>query len=179
MRVLRILQRISHRAIDRLRHVHTYPQCVRLLNAPPLIGLRIQISKGIDCIESVQRHAACFVNSDYSRYSSISSMAVQGRVTTLRSGYHPLQSTFTNALSMRDQSLRGTHYQLMLLVRHLTQNLSEQCPLLYHINLITSFIFIPCNSIPCKCFIVISYHVFQRPLAAPLPDQHKRHWQLP
>ena len=52
-------------------------------------------------------------------------MAVQGRVTTLRSGYHPLQLTLTNALSMRDQSLRGTRYQLMLLVRHLTQNLSE------------------------------------------------------
>ena len=32
-------------------------------------------------------------------------MAVQGRVTTLRSGYHPLQLTLTNALSMRDQSL--------------------------------------------------------------------------
>ena len=74
MRVLRILQRISHRAIDRLRHVHTYPQCVQLLNAPPLIGLRIQISKGIDCIESVQRHAACFVNSDYSCHSCVSSM---------------------------------------------------------------------------------------------------------
>ena len=37
-------------------------------------------------------------------------------------------------------------------------------------TLITLFIFIPCNSIPCKCFIVISYHVFERPLAAPLPD---------
>ena len=30
-------------------------------------------------------------------------MAVQGRVRTLRSGYYPLQLTFTNALSMRDQ----------------------------------------------------------------------------
>ena len=52
-------------------------------------------------------------------------MAVQGRVTTLRSGYHPLQSTLINTLSMR-----GTRYQLMLLVRHLTQNLSEEYPLL-------------------------------------------------
>ena len=52
-------------------------------------------------------------------------MAVQGRVRTLRSGYYPLQLTFTNALSMRDQSLRGTRYQLMLLVRHITQNLSK------------------------------------------------------
>ena len=30
--------------------------------------------KGIDCIESVQRRAARFVNNDYSRYSSVSSM---------------------------------------------------------------------------------------------------------
>ena len=29
--------------------------------------------KGIDCIESVQRRAARFVNNDYSRYSSVSS----------------------------------------------------------------------------------------------------------
>ena len=31
-------------------------------------------NKGIDCIESVQRRAARCVNSDYSRYSSVSSM---------------------------------------------------------------------------------------------------------
>ena len=31
-------------------------------------------NKGIDCIESVQRHAVRFVNSDYGRYSSVSSI---------------------------------------------------------------------------------------------------------
>ena len=31
-------------------------------------------NKGIDCVESVQHRAARFVNSDYSRYSSVSSM---------------------------------------------------------------------------------------------------------
>ena len=31
-------------------------------------------NKGIDCMESVQCRAACFVDSNYSRYSSISSM---------------------------------------------------------------------------------------------------------
>ena len=126
-------------------------------------------NKGIDCIKSVQRRGARFVNSDYSHYSSVSPMltdlnwpslqsrrricdlgmlqvrstspfpmtlppylrmAVQGRFTTLRSGYHPLQSTLTNTPYMRDQSLRVTRYQLMLLVRHPTQNLSEECPLL-------------------------------------------------
>ena len=46
MRVLRILLKgISHRAIDRLRHVHTYPQCVRLLNTPRLLGIRTQIKR--------------------------------------------------------------------------------------------------------------------------------------
>ena len=69
----------------------------------------------------------------YKRLRNITTMpalAVQGRVTTLRSGFHPLLSTLTNTLSMWDQSLRGTRYQLMLLVRHLTQNLPEECPLL-------------------------------------------------
>ena len=151
----------------------------RNLSAVVAFHLCLLIWTGLHCSNGAGYViSACFI-----RYAEVKSMSpfpmtlppclhttVKGRVTTFRSGSLPLQSMLTNTLSMWDQPLHGTHYQLMLLVRPLTQNLSEECPLLKHINLITSFIFIPCNSIPCKCFSVISYHVFEWPLATPLLD---------
>ena len=179
MRVLGILQRpgISHRAIDRLRQAHTYPWCVRLLNTPRLLSLRIQIKRltvsnplnaaqhllltattaarvafhlclliwtGLLCSQGAgYAISACFIRyievKSTSPFSILSQwpylrpclcMAVQGRVATVRSVSLPLQTTLTNTLSMWDQSLHGTRYQLTLLVRHLIQNLSEKCPLL-------------------------------------------------
>ena len=124
MRVLRIHQSAL------VVKARAYLSVVRPIVEYATVAWSPHTNKGIDCIESVQRLAARFVNSDYSRYSSVSPMltdlnwpslqsrrricdlgmfykihrgqvmAVQGRVTTLRSGYHPLQSTLTNTLSM-------------------------------------------------------------------------------
>ena len=48
-----------------------YPRWVPLI---PTVAWSPHTNKGIDCVESVQHRAARFVNSDYSRYSSVSSM---------------------------------------------------------------------------------------------------------
>ena len=127
-------------------------------------------NKGIDSIEFVQRRAARFVNSDYRRYSSVSSMLTdlnwpslqsRRRICNLGKFYkihrgqvnislpydltsvpaygrtrasHDFKIRLPSLFGRRLQtlflceieSLRGTSYQLMLLVRHLTQNLSEE-----------------------------------------------------
>ena len=45
-----------------------------MLSGLELYSRWVPPNKGIDCVESVQHRAARFVNSDYSRYSSVSSM---------------------------------------------------------------------------------------------------------
>ena len=142
MRVLGILQR-NLSSCDRSVKASSYLSLVRPNVEYATVAWCPHTNKGIDCIESVQRRAARFVNSDYSRYSSVLSvltdlnwpslqsrhricdismfirytevkstspfpmtlppclrMAVQGRLTTLRSGSLPFQRTLTNTLSM-------------------------------------------------------------------------------
>ena len=64
MKVLGILQR-NPSLCDRSVKARSYLLLVRPI---------VDTNKGIDCIESVQRRAARFANSDYSPYSSVSSM---------------------------------------------------------------------------------------------------------
>ena len=47
---------------------------MRLIIEYATVAWSPHITKGIDCIESVQRRAARFVNNNYSRYNSVSSM---------------------------------------------------------------------------------------------------------
>ena len=73
MRVLRILQR-NLSSCDRSVKARAYLSLVRPIVEYATVAWSPHTNKGIDCIESVQRHAARFVNSDYSRCSSVSSM---------------------------------------------------------------------------------------------------------
>ena len=73
MRVLRILQR-NLSSCDRSVKARAYLSLVRPIVEYATVAWSPHTNKGIDCIESVQRRAARFVNSDYSRYSSVSSM---------------------------------------------------------------------------------------------------------
>ena len=73
MRVLRILQR-NLSSCDRSVKARAYLFLVRPIVEYATVAWSPHTNKGIDCIESVQRRAARFVNSDYSRYSSVSSM---------------------------------------------------------------------------------------------------------
>ena len=163
MRVLGILQR-NLSSCSRAVKERSYLSSVRPIVEYATVAWSPHTKKGINGIESVQRRAARFINNDYSRYSSVSSMltdfnwlslqsrrricdlgmfykihrgqvnisfpydlisvpsmTVQGPVTTLRSGSHPLQLT---------QSPYGTRCQLTLLVLRRTQNSSEECLLI-------------------------------------------------
>ena len=73
MRVLRILQR-NLSPCDRSVKARAYLSLVRPIVEYATVAWSPHTNKGIDCIESVQHRAARFVNSDYSRYSSVSSM---------------------------------------------------------------------------------------------------------
>ena len=73
MRVLGILQR-SLSSCDRSVKEHCYLSLVRPIVEYATVAWSPNTKKGIDCIESVQRRGARFVNNDYSRYSSVSSM---------------------------------------------------------------------------------------------------------
>ena len=168
MRVLRILQR-NLSSCDWSVEASAYLSLVRPIVEYATVAWSPHTNKGIDCIESVQRHAARFVNSDYSRYSSVSSMLtdlkwpslqsrrricdlgmfykihrgqdiflpydltfvpVYGRTRASHDFKIRLPSSSVDAYKHVSSILRGTRYQLMLLVRHLTQNLPEECPLL-------------------------------------------------
>ena len=73
MRVLKILQRnLSSR--DRSVKTRAYLSLVRPTVEYATVAWSPHTNKWIDCIESVQRRAARFVNSDYNRYGSVSSM---------------------------------------------------------------------------------------------------------
>ena len=142
IRVLGILQ-WNLSSCYRSVKAHSFLSLVRPIVEYATVAWSSLTNKGIDCVESVQHRAARFVNSNYSRCSSVSSMltdlnwpsrqsrrriwglgmffkihrgqvsisfpmklppcmgmAVQRRVTTLRSGFHPLESTLTNTLSI-------------------------------------------------------------------------------
>ena len=73
MRVLRILQR-NLSSCDRSVKARAYLSLVRPIVEYATVAWSPHTNKGIDCVESVQHRAARFVNSDYSRYSSVSSM---------------------------------------------------------------------------------------------------------
>ena len=73
MRVLGILQK-NLSSCDRSVEEHCYLSLVRPIVEYATVAWSPHIKKMIDCIESVQRRAAQFINNDYSRYSSISSM---------------------------------------------------------------------------------------------------------
>ena len=72
MRVLRILQR-NLSSCDRSVKACAYLSLVRPIVEYATVAWSPHTNKWIDCIESVQRRAARFVNSDYSRYGSVSS----------------------------------------------------------------------------------------------------------
>ena len=72
-RVLRILQR-NLSSCDRSINARAYLSLVRPIVEYATVVWSPRINKGIDCIECIQRRAARFVNSDYSRYGSDSSM---------------------------------------------------------------------------------------------------------
>ena len=168
MRVLRILQR-NLSSCDWSVEASAYLSLVRPIVEYATVAWSPHTNKGIDCIESVQRRAARFVNSDYSRYSSVSSMLTDLKWPSLQSRHRicdlgmfykihrgqdiflpydltsvpvygrtrashdfkiRLPSSSVDAYKHVSSILRGTRYQLMLLVRHLTQNLPEECPLL-------------------------------------------------
>ena len=73
MRVLGILQRNLSSCARSVKE-HCYLSLVRPIAEYATVAWSPHTKKGIDCIESVQRRAARFVNNDYSRYSSVSSM---------------------------------------------------------------------------------------------------------
>ena len=70
MRVLGIFQR-NLSSCDRLVKASSYLSLVRQIVEYATVVWSPHTHKRIDCIESVQRPAARFVNSDYSRYSSV------------------------------------------------------------------------------------------------------------
>ena len=72
-RVLGILQR-NLSSYDRSVKEHCYLSLVRPIVEYTTVAWSPHTKKEIDYIESVQRRAARFVNNDYSRYSSVSSM---------------------------------------------------------------------------------------------------------
>ena len=71
MRVLGILQR-NLSSCDRSVKEHCYLSLVHPIVEYATVAWSPHTKKGIDCIESVLRRAARFVNNDYSRYSSVS-----------------------------------------------------------------------------------------------------------
>ena len=73
MRVLGILQR-NLSSCDRSVKERSYLSLVRPIVEYATVAWSPHTKKGIDCIEAVQRRAARFVNNDYSRHSSVSSM---------------------------------------------------------------------------------------------------------
>ena len=73
MRVLGILQR-NLSSCDRSVKERSYLSLVRPIVGYASVAWSPHAKKGIDCIESVQSRAARFVNIDYSRHSSVSSM---------------------------------------------------------------------------------------------------------
>ena len=73
MRVVGILQR-NLSSCDRSVKARSYLSLVRPIVEYATVAWSPHTNKGIDCIESVQRLATRFVSSDYSRYSSVSSM---------------------------------------------------------------------------------------------------------
>ena len=73
MIVLRILQR-NLPSCNRSVKARAYLSLVRPIVEYATVAWSPHTNKGIDCIESVQRRAARFVNSDYSRYCSVSSI---------------------------------------------------------------------------------------------------------
>ena len=73
MRVLGILQR-NLSSCDRSVKERSYLSLVRPIVEYASVAWSPHAKKGIDCIESVQSRAARFVNIDYSRHSSVSSM---------------------------------------------------------------------------------------------------------
>ena len=73
MRVLGILQR-NLSSYSRSIKERSYLSLVRPIVEYATVAWSPHTKKGIDGIESVQRRAARFVNNDYSRYSSVSSM---------------------------------------------------------------------------------------------------------
>ena len=168
MRVLRILQR-NLSSCDWSVEASAYLSLVRPIVEYATVAWSPHTNKGIDCIDSFQCRAARFVKSDYSRYSSVSSMLtdlnwpslqsrrricdlgmfykihrgqdiflpydltsvpVYGRTRASHDFKIRLPSSSVDAYKHVSSILRGTRYQLMLLVRHLTQNLPEECPLL-------------------------------------------------
>ena len=73
MRVLGILQRNLSSCYRSVKE-RSYLSLVRPIVEYATVAWSPQTKKGIDCIESVQCRAARFVNNDYSRHSSVSSM---------------------------------------------------------------------------------------------------------
>ena len=73
MKVLTILQR-NLSSCDRSVKARAYLSLVRPIVEYATVAWSPHTNKWIDCIESVQRRAARFVNSDYRRYGSVSSM---------------------------------------------------------------------------------------------------------
>ena len=73
MRVLKILQR-NLSSCDRSVKARAYLPLVRPIVEYATVAWSPHTNKGIDCVEFVQHRAARFVNSDYSRYSIVSSM---------------------------------------------------------------------------------------------------------
>ena len=73
MRVLKILQR-NLSSCDRSIKARAYLSLVRPIVEYTTVAWSPHTNRWIDCIESVQRRAARFVISDYSRYGSVSSM---------------------------------------------------------------------------------------------------------
>ena len=73
MRVLTILQR-NLSSFDRSVKARAYLSLVRPIVEYATVAWSPHTNKWIDCIESAQRRAARFVNTDYSRYGSVSSM---------------------------------------------------------------------------------------------------------
>ena len=71
--VLGILQR-NLSSCDRSVKASSYLSLVRPIVEYATVAWSPHTNKGIGCIESIQCRAACFVNSDYSHYSSVSSM---------------------------------------------------------------------------------------------------------
>ena len=72
MRIVGILQR-NLSSCDRSVKARAYLSLVRPIVEYATVAWSRHTNKWIDCIESVQRRAARFVNSDYSRYGSVSS----------------------------------------------------------------------------------------------------------
>ena len=84
MRVVGILQR-NLSSCGRSVKERSYLSLVRPIAEYATVAWSPRTNKGIDCIESVQRRAARFVNNDYSRYSSVSSMLTDLNLPSLQS----------------------------------------------------------------------------------------------